>query len=236
MRPYIIINGKNSNNINGLLISTLPPIVKAQKRIEVEEIDGRDGDIVTPLGFSAYDRDIEIGLKNQYDVNDIISFFDSQGEVIFSNEPNLYYRFAIYNQISFEKLIRFKKAVVTFHCQPFKYSVDDTMRTKTFVGASSGTMQIRNHGNYKSEPRLTLTGSGVLNVFVNDSQIFQIDMPTAEKIVIDAETMEAYNGTTLLNRRVVGNYDNFYLPAGLNEIKVTGSVTSISIENYTRFI
>jgi phosphotransferase system enzyme I (PtsI) len=48
--------------VNGLMITKLPPIKKPQMRVTAEEIDGRDGDIVTELGFSAYDKDIEIGV------------------------------------------------------------------------------------------------------------------------------------------------------------------------------
>ena len=42
-RPYVIINGQNSMEINGLMISNLPPISKPMMRVSAEEIDGRDG-------------------------------------------------------------------------------------------------------------------------------------------------------------------------------------------------
>ena len=51
MRNYIILNGKKSTDINGLLIQSLPPISKPKIRTQIEEIDGRDGDIVTKLGY-----------------------------------------------------------------------------------------------------------------------------------------------------------------------------------------
>ena len=58
--PYILINGVDSRTITGLLITELPPISKPLQRTLVETIDGRDGDIVTPLGFSAYDKPCKI--------------------------------------------------------------------------------------------------------------------------------------------------------------------------------
>ena len=84
MRDYIILNGVNSNTITGLLISTLPPITKPKIRTQTEEIDGRDGDIVTTLGYSAYDKEIEIGLYGDFDIDDVIAYFNSEGTVTFS--------------------------------------------------------------------------------------------------------------------------------------------------------
>lgn len=122
---YVILNGVRSNTITGLLIQKLPPISKPLMRTQVDLIDGRDGDIVTRLGYSAYDKPIEIGLHGDYDVDEAIRYFDSKGTVIFSNEPDKFYFYEIIDQIDFEKLIRFKTATVTFHCQPFKYSAVD---------------------------------------------------------------------------------------------------------------
>lgn len=126
MRNYIILNGQNSNEISGLIIQKLPPITKPLIRTQVEEIDGRDGDIVTKLGFSAYTKEFTIGLYGNYDVNQIIAYFNSEGTVTFSNEPDKFYNYQILEEIDFEKLIRFKTATVKMHCQPFKYSTNET--------------------------------------------------------------------------------------------------------------
>ena len=130
----ITLNGQESTEIAGLLIQELPPISKPLIRTEIEEIDGRDGDIVTPLGYSAYDKEITIGLYGNFDIDEIIAYFNSQGTVTFSNEPDKYYNYQIIDQIDFERLVRFRTATVTFHVQPFKYSTEETARTVTNPG------------------------------------------------------------------------------------------------------
>lgn len=125
MINYIELNGEKSTSVNGLIIQSLPPISKPKMRTSIKEIDGRDGDIVTKLGYSAYDKEVSIGLHGGYDIDGAISFFDSEGEVVFGNEPDKYYRYQILDQIDFERLIRFRTAKAKLHVQPFKYDAVD---------------------------------------------------------------------------------------------------------------
>lgn len=237
VRPYIVLNGVNSRSIKGVLISELAPISKPAQRVQQETIDGRDGDIVTPLGYSAYDKVIKIGLTYEYDIDEIIEFFNTSGKVVFSNEPDKYYFYAIYNQIDFERLIRFKTAEVTLHVQPFKYSDNENAQTFNLSGATE--VNIRNNGNYYSRPTLTLTATGDVNLYINGIQLLTIDFGTTSRtIIIDSEAMNAYDETKtqFLNRLVSGDYDNIRLKVGNNSITFTGAVSKIVINNYSRWI
>lgn len=238
IRPYIIINGQSSMEVNGLLITSLPPITKPQMRVTAEEIDGRDGDIVTELGFSAYDKPVEIGLHGEFDIDDVIDFFNQSGKVTFSNEPDKYYNFAQYNAIDFEKLIKFKTAKVEFHVQPFKFSLNESEKEFDFSSsATSGELSIRNNGNYPSRPQITLTGSGIINLSLNGAQVMVIDMSENPVITLDATEMNAYApDTALMNRKVTGNYDNLVLKVGKNSISYTGTLTKIAVNNYSRWL
>lgn len=237
MRDYIILNGVNSNTITGLLISVLPPITKPKQRTTVEEIDGRDGDIVTTLGYSAYDKEIEIGLYGDFDIDDVITFFNGSGTVTFSNEPDKYYNYQILNQIDYEKLIRFKTAKIKMHVQPFKYSAVEG--TRTFNITTQEEITINNSGNYVSKPVVTINGTGTINLEVNGYEVLVINLgESANTVTIDTANMEAYNQNTgqLMNRDVTGDYDNLYLNAGSNTISWTGSITQIQITNYSRWL
>ena len=236
-RPYIVLNGKHSRAVLGLLISELPPITKPKMRTQIETVDGRDGDIVTPLGFSAYNKTLKIGLTYNYDIDEVIDYFNSEGQVIFSNEPDKYYRYAIYDQIDFDKLIRFKEAEVNFHVQPFKFSEAEMLKTFNFTNASSGSLVIRNNGNIYSRPTIAFYGSGIVNITLNGLQLLSLDMSSNGVIIIDSEAMNALAPSgILLNRLVTGDYDKIQLKVGNNTISFTGSVTKIEIENYSRWL
>ena len=237
MRDYIILNGVNSNTITGLLISVLPPITKPKQRTTVEEIDGRDGDIVTTLGYSAYDKEVEIGLYGDFDIDDVITFFNGSGTVTFSNEPDKYYNYQILDQIDYEKLIRFKTAKIKMHVQPFKYSAVEG--TRTFTITTQEEITINNSGNYVSKPVVTINGTGTINLEVNGYEVLVINLgESANTVTIDTAHMEAYNQNTseLMNRDVTGDYDNLYLNAGSNTISWTGTITQIQITNYSRWL
>lgn len=358
---YCILNGVKSTTIKGLLIQSLPPISKPLMRTSVEQIDGRDGDIVTKLGYSAYDKPMSIGLFGDYNVDEVIQFFNSEGTVTFSNEPDKYYNYEIIEQIDFAKLIKFKTATVKFHVQPFKYSaVDDVFslsqneltvkdysatkngvtctaqngiisiqgtatsatefyvpvnamtldagnytlqaltdgtgesacsirligsvpsnadsfggtylplsnggsaslpatlsESKTFnyvwfyitsgtalnftlnvqcLNQSINSFSLVNRGNYVAKPIITIYGSGTINLSLNGAQIFEIDLGDAEYITIDSAGMNAYQGDILMNRSVVGDYDDFVFNIGTNEVSWTGNVTSVEVENFTRWL
>lgn len=362
MLNEIILNGISSNTLQGLLIQSLPSISKPMMRSKKEEIDGRDGDIITPLGYSSYDKTFSIGLSYNYDINAIINFFDSEGTVTFSNEPDKYYNYRILDQIDFERLLRFKTATVTMHVQPFKYptsegpetfsrnriklesynqttsgvtvkvteglvydqeivitgngtatfsipiqtltitpdryafsayaegtgaqyceirlihgdpsssfgndkitlannkmgtiiettqsdqtydyiylSVDSNTELNiavniSFNGTGNADFEITNSGDYPSKPVISIFGSGIGNIYLNSELLFKIDLSDDGYITIDTFNMEAYKDAVLKNRSVTGNYENFSLSPGVNQITCDGNISDITISNYSRFL
>lgn len=237
---YIILNGYASIGVQGLIVQELPPISKPQVRNSIETIDGRDGDIITRLGYSAYDKPLTIGLKKDANINEVIAYFaqNDSGRVIFSNEPDLYYNYDILDAVDFERLIRFKQAKINFHVQPFKYSLKEG-NTEFFL-PSDKIVLITNSGNIYSKPILQIRGFGTVNVSLNGVQIFTINFSTSrpEVITIDSSKMEAYDDSGLRNRSVSGNYAKFKLNAGRNALKFsgTGTVSQVLIENYSRWL
>ena len=233
MRNYVIQNGKDSRYIKGLLIQELPPITKPLMRTSIEQIDGRDGDVITRLGYSAYNKKMKIGLFGDYDIDDIIPFFNTSGTVTFSNEPEKYYVYDILDAIDYERLVRFRTAEITYHVQPFKYSSIEKL--KVFSNPASD-ITVRNNGNYVSKPIIHIKGTGIINLSLNGVQLFRIDLSTINSITIDTGRLEAYNDDVLMNRYVVGNYDKFALKVGANSVSWDGQLTYIAFEKHSRWI
>lgn len=126
---YVIINGVNSDTIQGLQILSLPPITKPKMRTSVATIDGRPGDIVTYLGYEAYNKTIKILLHDTYDLPAIMAYFNQSGTIIFSNDPDKIYTFETIDQINYERAVKFKTASVTIHVQPYKLSATEEPAT-----------------------------------------------------------------------------------------------------------
>lgn len=240
MRPFVEINGVDSRTVDGLLITSIPPITKAPIRTERTEIEGRDGDIIERLGYSSYDRPLEIGLYGNYNVDDVISYFQTEGDIIFSNEPDKVYKFAVYDQIDFERLIRFKTATVNIHCQPFKYSAtEESEYTGSRYNRSKISLNVRNNGNIYAQPTIYFYGKGNVKVVINGETKIEVKLGTATlyKITINSEEFNAVDEYgNLVNRYIKGDYEDLVLPIGDNEVTVNGTVRQLRVSNYSRWI
>ena len=233
MRNYVTIDGVSSLTISGLYIKDLPPITKPPMRYYKEEIDGRDGDIITRLGYGAYDKELTIGLAGDYDIDEIVNFFnpipstlapniiEPYTTFVFSNESDKVYWGQILEQIDFNHLIKFKTATVKIHVQPFKYKdgYDATSSTRTFY--------ITNFGNIYAKPIIIIQGTGTVSVELDNTQYFQVELgDTTTTMCLFTNEMNAAtykDGVyTLANRQVTGDYSAFKVPVGNSVITLTG--------------
>lgn len=229
---YIIWKNKNSNEISGLLITELPPISKPKMRTSTTEIDGLDGDIVEYLGYKSYDKTISIGLTRNYDLNAIMSYFNGNGELILSNEPDKYYKAQIIDTIDYNKLINFKTAKVKFHVQPYKYLNSESSLILEINDETS--LNVENKGLEKSKPIITLYGSGTIQLLINNLSVCSVNIEEDEYITIDSEKEEAYFGSVLKNRQMKGDFP--ILNSGINNVSWTGNLTKIEIQPKSRWL
>ena len=228
---YIVFKDVCSKHIDGLLICELPPITKPKMRTSITKIDGKDGDIIDKLGYESYTKTVSIGLTRNFDINEIMDYFNGSGNLILSNEDDKYYKAEILEQVDYERLIRFRKAKVKFHIQPYKYKVDEP----PFVYETSELEEIKvsNQGLAPSKPVITLYGSGIVSITINGNYVFQINIDD-DYVVIDSIEEEAYKNGTLKNRFMSGDFP--ILKSGINTIEWTGNLTKIIVNPKSRWL
>lgn len=230
---YIIWKEKNSNEINGLIICELPPISKPKMKTTITKIDGRDGDVIEELGYESYTKNIKIGLTKNYNIDEIIKYFNGDGYLVLSNEPDKMYKCRIIEKIDYQKLLRFKTATIKFYVQPYKYlyneqSIELEINTETEI-------EVENVGLEKSKPIFYLEGSGPVEISINDINIFKYTFPDEEtKVFIDGMEEEAYHDGIYKNRYMLGKFP--ILEVGINKISWTGSLNKISILPKSRWL
>ena len=233
-RPWVLINDQPSYGVDGLIITSLPPITKPKMRFASEEIDGRDGDIITTLGYQSYDKTLSIGLHGGFDIDKVIEFFATSGTITFSSEPDKIYRFQQLETIDFERLVRYRTADVKLHVQPFK--TGRLQRPKVFTNADAQAV-IVNAGNVVAAPKLTIKASGNIGLYLDGSQILSVNNTGEYTLIIDVAALEASTPEgELMNRHITGDYARLALSPGKHSIKWSGDVKSITIEDYSRWI
>lgn len=92
-----------------------------------------------------------------------------------------------------------------------------------------------NKGLETSKPKMTLEGTGTVEISVNGLGVFSYEFPEGEtKVIIDSEIEDAYLDGTLKNRNMNGEFP--VLQPGTNTIEWTGNVTNIEIEPRSRWL
>lgn len=229
----IIWKNKASKEIEGLIITDMPPITKPKMRTNKIEIEGRDGDIIENVGYESYTKTIGIGLIRNFNIDEVIKYFTGNGELILSNEPNKVYLASIYDEVDYEKLLRMKKASIKFHVQPFKYLRDE--KKVSLNVTTEKTIKVMNKGLEVSKPIILLEGSGVVEIAVNGANIFKYTFPSNEtSVTIDSLQEEAYKDGIYKNRNMLGEFPQ--LKPGENVITWRGSLTKIEIQPKSRWL
>jgi len=223
---YFIFKGIHSDDL--VRVESLPPPIKAPKRYNIKEIDGSSITHIDILGYKAYSKTIKLwfkDLESSGELSRVMDWLDGSGQLILSNEPDIYYDAFILNQINYEKAIRFRTASVEFLVQPYKHALGEEETTSRIV---------INQGNTNCLPLMTIIGNGLVDIFINGVKACSITINGY--VTIDSEDEEAYRGSSSYqqNRFMVGDFPEL-LP-GENVISFAGSVTEVKTLVRSRWI
>ena len=168
-------------------------------------IDGKDGSIIEDLGYDPYTKSITIGLRGNFLINQVIKYFTGEGEIIFSNEPDKVYTAKVINQIDYNRLLRYRTAVVTFRVQPYKHKHLEA---------------------YKEAQTATATGT---NIVLADSGATPLRVATeAETVIVHGKNL--FNPSSLL---VNTNANLTIRENGYEVVAVGGAGSSYAVSKYS---
>ncbi|AUM92675.1 distal tail protein Dit [Clostridium botulinum] len=218
MEVGFIWKGIHSNE-KGLKIISLPNITTPEKREEKIIIPGRDGYLTQSDG--SYEGEVKPVEFDYFDdrFDDIKQWLTGSGEVIFSNEPDRYYKARIINKLDLARVLqKFHSGIIQFDCQPFGYLQDELIEI-------TNSTTIYNQANVNSQPYIKIYGNGYATLKINNEVIKLTNI--SDYIELDSEMMECYKSNVPLNHLMIGNFPIFQV--GENNISWTNNISKIEI-------
>lgn len=219
---YFIFKGIDSRNFNNLIVNELPAIVKAAPKVETFEVDGRNGSLTVNTGaYASIVKSVQCTIKNLDNIDNIFKWLNGVGDVIFSNQPDRYFKAKIINNIPFERVVStFRTFIIEFECNPESYFINSTKLVFTEQGSFLGS------GTTESNPIVTVYGQGNITLYLNDTTITLKNV--SDYITINSELYQCYKDETNAGKQMVGYFPT--LNPGSNAIIWTGNVEKIEIE------
>ena len=227
---WFIFKGQDSRDY-GILLSSVPEKVRAERRVDYVTIPGRSGELTVDEGaYKSYVLSLECGTRGSDKLDEIVTWLNGAGDLILSTEPEKRLRASIYNKISIADMIYlYNSFLLQFRVQPFKYSVNAASDRLTLTAPIS----LRNGGTVYSEPLIEIYGSGDITLTIN-GEAFPL-YGVEESIVIDSERMEVYKGNVSQNSKF-GGADFPRFAVGQNALGWTGKVQKVRIEPRWRWL
>lgn len=231
-------NGKNSFSDFGLIMTSAPEFQVPQRVYETININGRNGVVLNDnQHYNNVDIIYHIALyDNKF--SDVQTFMNElaywlQGspgyhELSDSYYPD-YYRLAYVSaSVSMKKtgVGDVLTGDITFNSKPFKYLTFG--KNPITIDTPTTSTIIANPENHFSEPKITIYGSGNVNIYINNTTYSIKNVE--DYITIDSELIMAYKDNELQNNKIAFNPNGFpRFESGKNAIISSSECTKIEI-------
>lgn len=227
---YFTFKGISSLDKN-ITIKKTPPFSKPKLRGEKLSIPGRNGSLF--FSEESYDdavMPIECFVRSDNlaeAARDIKGWLNGEGNLSFSEDPEVFYKAKVVNYFDISYLIRnYGEFVVLIDLEPFSYKlgVQDLMLVEGGV--------IYNPGTIESQPLITIYGNGNITIAINGNSINLNGI--SGSITIDSVLQDAYSGSSNLNNQMSGDFPEFKV--GANTISWSGAVSYVVIKPNWRYL
>ena len=116
-----------------------------------------------------------------------------------------------------------------------EYTITNSANANMVVSYTDKELIVTNSGNIGAKPVIEIKGAGSIEFAVNGNKLFRYTFPEGEDtVIIDSQKQDAYLGTNLKNRNMVGEFPEFSI--GENIITWEGAIDSITISQKSRWL
>lgn len=226
---YFIFNNKKNTDL-GIQVVKRPNIPIPERNIELKSLKGRDGSLTRD--YKTYnDIKISVSLNFISGENDFINkgaeiadwlYNITDNKLIFSDNDKFYYKVKKIECKDIERSLKvIGKFIVTFVCDPYKYYLENNDIEITNSTEVNSPMLV-----VDSEPIISISGSGNINLIINDKRIVLENVE--ENLIINSSILECYKEKENLNYKMSGEFP--ILKNGENTINIEGNIKSIKIK------
>ena len=242
-------NGQHTQDY-GIYFTTSNIPLLPQMRTQEETVLGRDGVFIYENGYN--NKTIELNCsfigadtihQRRQVLRRVASWLRKEGELVFDNEPDKYYKGKIYNQIDLALFASYDEFTLIFNSEPFAYSRWDNqellqnmqgievdgkfipyMQTKFTSISSNQTVTLSNLGNYEVSPVIELKGTADSVIISSGDKTFSISSITGDTY-IDCNNLIAYEVVADNKVNKLNDFEGEFIEfeEGLNEVSIEGT-------------
>ena len=213
----VIWKNQNLKNL-GIIVEKIPVISKSKKKIDIYQIEGRNGFISVDTGvYEPFNVTLECHCSDTTNIENIKKILDGYGTISFDNLKQ--YTAVINNNIPFDQVQNFKKFQISFLVNPI---AEDITPTEIDL-IQNESFNIETYADIY--PVLEIECTGNISVTINNNTFY----------------LKNANGTYTLDCKNKVIYDNFGFNAsgimqndfpkfinGTNTVSTTGTITSLN--------
>lgn len=229
---YFYFNNVDSRDYG--ILQNVPYRPRSEQSHSVIAVPGRTEPLFTTENqFKDTTLQLTLSVTKRDLIDSIYSWLNGSGILILSDDLTKYYDVLCCTEIVPAYISRRTCQIpISFTCKPFRYAVNNPL---TEYGTNA---DVTVEGTYYSEPKITVYGTGNIDLSVNGEVWKLADVDGY--ITIDTKRKLAYkDNTVLLNK--VSRYDGrVFLPCfniGINNVKITsGTATKLEIQKNERWL
>lgn len=239
----LIFNGFQAEDLGFIVVEGAPEIL-AQEDYEVVTVEGRNGSLIINKGtYPDIEKTFTITAIDYIDDDNIEGMIDNIKKWLFNITDNrLFYTFSnkynIVKKVIFNEDIRtsfeeFGDFQVTFLCEPFYYTEEDTIIIKKESSAADVISTFTNSGDFESSPYIRIYGNGSIGFFLNGVNIAIKNVSGSVEIDTKLLTCTSY-GTNKI-QDLLSDFPTLAVGKNTITIPLDQSITQIEITPRTIF-